>query len=418
MLDWITGQKDAFESALNGEPLEVSLGWLVRTAVKHLGRDARTAFYLADPRGMELHHVVGMPASYAECVDGFKIGSDSLACGLAVYNGKPVITSDVKAEPRWKPWLWLAEKYDFRGCWSFPVRTSAGRVVGTFAIYLREPREPQPGERAFAAALQQAAAIIIDRQEAAQARDRAREEAEAASIALREADRRKDQFLATLAHELRNPLTAILNSLHLLRVAERDSGAAGRARDIVDRQVNQMVRLVDDLMEVSRITSGKIELRQERMDVAGIIRGAVEISKPLIEAAQHQLAISVPPEPMIVDADPVRITQILANILNNAAKYTKDGGQIWLTAFRDETTAAVSVRDNGAGIPADMLSKIFDLFTQAEHTSHRAQGGLGIGLTVARDLAAMHGGTVEVKSNGVNHGSEFIMRLPLADGVD
>jgi signal transduction histidine kinase len=164
---------------------------------------------------------------------------------------------------------------------------------------------------------------------------------------LKDADRRKDEFLATLAHELRNPLAPIRNSLHILRLAGSDSGAAERVREMMERQVGQMVRLVDDLMEVSRITRGKIELRKERVELAGIIRSAVETSKPLIEAARHQLAISLPAEPLILEADPIRLAQVLANLLNSAAKYTEEAGQIRITARREGSSAVVSVRDSG-----------------------------------------------------------------------
>ena len=237
-----------------------------------------------------------------------------------------------------------------------------------------------------------------------------------AEEALRDADRRKDEFLATLAHELRNPLAPIRNSLHILRLGGSDSGAAERVHETIERQVNQMVRLVDDLMEVSRITRGKIEIRRELIEVAAVVRSAVETSKPLIEEARHQLAISLPAEPLMLDADPLRISQVLANLLNNAAKYTPQGGQIWLTVRSEGSTVALSVRDTGVGIVTEMLSKVFDLFTQADRTYDRAQGGLGIGLTLVRSLVDMHGGSVEARSDGSGHGSEFIVRLPLAVG--
>jgi PAS domain S-box-containing protein len=235
-----------------------------------------------------------------------------------------------------------------------------------------------------------------------------------AEQALREADRRKDEFLATLAHELRNPLAPIRNSLHILRLAGDDATAAERVHEMMERQVNHMVRLVDDLMEVSRITRGKIELKKEPVELAAVVRSAVETSRPLIEAARHQLAISLPVEPLFLEADPVRLGQVLANLLNNAAKYTEEEGQIWLTARRDGPHAVISIRDNGTGIPDDMLLKVFDLFTQAERTYDRAQGGLGIGLTLVRSLVEMHGGNVEAKSDGPGRGSEFIVRLPCA----
>ncbi len=233
---------------------------------------------------------------------------------------------------------------------------------------------------------------------------------------LRQADRRKDEFLATLAHELRTPLSPIRNSLHILRLAGLESGAADRVHTMIERQVNHMVRLVDDLLEVSRITRGKIELRREPVELSTVVQSAVETSLPLIEMAHHQLTVSLPGEPILLDADPVRFTQIVANLLNNAAKYTNEGGQIWLTATRDGRFAVLSVKDNGAGIPADVLPTIFDLFTQANRTYERAQGGLGIGLTLVRSLVDLHGGSIEARSAGPGKGSEFVVSMPLADG--
>jgi signal transduction histidine kinase len=231
---------------------------------------------------------------------------------------------------------------------------------------------------------------------------------------LAEMDRRKDEFLATLAHELRNPLAPIRNALHLLRMWGNRGPAAERVHEMMERQVRHMVRLVDDLLEVSRITRGKIELRKERVDLAAVVRSAVETSRPLIEAAHHHLAISLPPEPLILEADAIRLAQVIANLLNNAAKYTEEGGQIWLTARREGGEAAVSVRDSGLGIPADMLPRVFDMFAQVDRTLKRSQGGLGIGLTLARTLVEMHGGRVEARSSGPGQGSEFTVRLPLA----
>jgi PAS domain S-box-containing protein len=231
--------------------------------------------------------------------------------------------------------------------------------------------------------------------------------------ALREADQRKDEFLATLAHELRNPLAPIRNSLNILRMSGEASPSVERIHDMMERQIIHLVRLVDDLMEVSRITRGKIELRKEEVELAGILRTAVETSRPHIEAAGHQLAISIPPEPLVLDADPVRLAQVVANLLNNAAKYTEENGQIWLTARRERNDAVISVRDNGLGIPVDMRPRIFEMFAQVDRTSQRAQGGLGIGLTLARTLVEMHCGTIEVHSDGPGKGSEFVIRLPL-----
>ena len=233
--------------------------------------------------------------------------------------------------------------------------------------------------------------------------------------ALRDADRRKDEFLAILAHELRNPLAPIRNGLYLLRMAGGQDAAAGQIYGMMERQVNHLIRLVDDLMEVSRITRGKIELRKDRTDLAEIIGNAVETSQPLIDAARHAMKISLPSCPLPVDADPVRLAQVFANLLNNAAKYTESGGHLELFAERRDGEAVVSVRDDGGGIPAEMLPCVFDLFAQVDRSLGRAKGGLGIGLALVRSLVEMHGGRVEARSAGVGRGSEFIVRLPLAD---
>jgi len=233
---------------------------------------------------------------------------------------------------------------------------------------------------------------------------------------LAEADRRKDEFLAMLGHELRNPLAPISNCLQLLRLSDGVSPPLEQIRKIMERQVNHMVRLVDDLLEVSRITRGKIELRKQPVELAALVESAVETSRPLIEAAGHTLTVALPSEPVQVEADPVRLAQVIANLLNNAAKYTDLPGEIWLTARREGEQAVVSVRDSGLGISPEVLPHVFDMFSQADSTRTRTQGGLGIGLTLAKRLIDMHGGHIEAHSAGLGKGSEFIVRLPLVLG--
>ena len=230
---------------------------------------------------------------------------------------------------------------------------------------------------------------------------------------LREADRRKDEFLATLAHELRNPLAPIRNSLHIFRMAGVQDATVGRVVDMMERQVAHMVRMVDDLLEVSRISRGKIELRRQRVELASVLRSAVDTSLPLIEAGRHKLAIDMPPEPIVLDADPVRLAQVFANLLNNSAKYTQDGGEIGVKVAAEDGHAVVCVTDNGEGIPPAMLGRVFHMFTQL-NVGARAHGGLGIGLTLAQTLVHMHGGTIEAFSDGPGTGCEFKVRLRLA----
>ena len=230
---------------------------------------------------------------------------------------------------------------------------------------------------------------------------------------LKHADHQKDEFLAMLGHELRNPLAPIRNALQLVRLSDREARQEVRqAYDIIERQVENMVRLVDDLLDVARITSGKIQLRTERIDLSAVVVRAVEGARPLIDAKRHTLEVILPKAPMPVDADPVRLAQVLWNLLNNAAKYTPDRGRIILKLER-ENEAVVRIRDTGMGIAPEMLPRVFDLFTQMERTLARAEGGLGLGLTLVRRLTEMHGGTVEVTSAGQGQGSEFIVRLPL-----
>ncbi|QGZ59360.1 PAS domain S-box protein [Paraburkholderia acidiphila] len=238
-------------------------------------------------------------------------------------------------------------------------------------------------------------------------------EAVNAEDALKEADRRKDEFLATLAHELRNPLAPIANALHIIRrgVFPADSAPI---LDMLDRQVHHMVRLIDDLMEVSRITRGKIGLVKAPVALADIIDNAVETSRPAIDQAQHELSIALPDTPLVLNADRVRLTQVFANMLNNAARYTDTGGQIRLVATREGDCAVVELSDTGIGMSADQIDQAFEMFAQAGRPAERSQGGLGIGLTMVRHLVNMHGGTVEAASAGPGKGSTFTVRLPLS----
>lgn len=225
------------------------------------------------------------------------------------------------------------------------------------------------------------------------------------------ADRQKNEFLSMLAHELRNPLAPIRNAVAVLR-HRADPESVRWAEDIIDRQVTHLVRMVEDLLDVSRITQGKIRLELERLSIADAVASAVETSRPLIDSRRHHLQVRVPQEPVLITGDQARLAQVLGNLLNNAAKYTPDGGTIWITALREGEQAVFRIRDTGIGIPGEMLARVFDLFAQVDNSLDRAQGGLGIGLTLVRRLVEMHGGSVEVASAGPNLGSEFTIRLP------
>ena len=274
-----------------------------------------------------------------------------------------------------------------------------GRILGALTLALSNPERPASiHDMAVARDFAARAAIALDN---------ARLYRE-----LQEADRRKNEFLSMLAHELRNPLAPIRNGIHILRALGSSDPQTRDVREMIERQVQQMVRLVDDLLDLSRINRGKIRLQSEPVSLADVLTRAVETCRPLIAERQHRLSVAAPAGRLRVQGDAVRLAQVVGNLLNNAAKYTPQGGQIWLSA-REGEEAIIRVRDNGVGIPADMLGSVFDLFTQGARTLDRSEGGLGIGLTLVRQLVELHSGQVEAQSEGPNRGSEFVVRLPL-----
>jgi PAS domain S-box-containing protein len=244
-------------------------------------------------------------------------------------------------------------------------------------------------------------------------RKRSEEALRQSELALLAADRHKDEFLATLAHELRNPLAPIRNSLEVMKRSGENPAVMENSRAMIERQMSQMVRLVDDLIDVSRISRNQLVLQRERVPLAGIVQHAVEACRPAIDAANHELVVELPAKPIHVQADSVRLVQVLGNLLTNACKYTEPGGKIWVTAVQEGSEAVVSVRDNGVGIPPKLLPKAFEMFAQLDRTLARSQGGLGIGLALVKRLVELHGGTVTAHSGGPNLGTEFIIRLPI-----
>jgi PAS domain S-box-containing protein len=230
---------------------------------------------------------------------------------------------------------------------------------------------------------------------------------------LEEASRRMETFLALLAHELRNPLAPIRNAATIMQVKQIDDPDLAWSRDVIERQVRHLSRLVDDLLDISRIMTGKILLVREPTSIAAVLQQAVEASQPVLDARHHDLVVVVPEEPMPLHADSVRLTQVVVNLLNNAARYTPEGGHVRLSAWREGGDAVIRVRDSGIGIEAEFLPRVFDLFRQGDDPRGRAEGGLGIGLTLVKSLAELHGGSVDAESEGEGRGSTFTVHLPL-----
>lgn len=286
-----------------------------------------------------------------------------------------------------------------RQCWTAaPLVSRGGKNLGLIQVIDKDDGGFSEDDEAALVQLAHIAAVAIENA-------RLYEE-------LREQDRRKDEFLALLAHELRNPLAPLRNGLQVMQLAGRDAAATATAREMMNRQLTHMVRLVDDLLDASRISRNKMELRRSRVLLADAVSSAVETVRPAIDAAGLELTVMLPPEPVYLDADLIRLAQVFSNLLSNSAKYTEPGGRIWLSATREGDRVIVSVRDSGIGIPADALPTIFDMFSQVDRSIERTSGGLGIGLALVRGLVEMHGGTVEAASAGLGKGSTFTVRLP------
>ncbi len=322
----------------------------------------------------------------------------ALAAGI-----KPIRLTheNLRAHPGWEGFrAYVEAPPPMRGLLAVPIVGRSGEALGVVQLSDKYEGDFTEEDEAVLLQLAQMAGVAVENTQLYQA--------------LREADQRKDEFLAMLAHELRNPLAPMRNALAILDEQGSQTETAVRLREVLSRQTNHLSRLVDDLLDMARITSGKITLRREPVELASVVARAVETSRPLIDAKRHELAIGVAEEPVWLDADPVRLAQVFANLLNNAAKYTDEGGRIRIAASRDGDEAVIHIQDNGIGLSPEMLPRVFDLFTQASVGIARTAGGLGIGLTLVRKLVELHDGSVSVTSGGAGTGSDFVVRLPSA----
>ncbi len=412
----LEGQKKALELSISGAPLKEILEVFIHTVELQSKEEVTASVLLLDDAGQRLIHgaAPGLPESYNQAIDGIRIGPAVGSCGTAAFKGETVIVGDIENDPLWADFKDIALAHGLRACWSVPIISSERKVLGTFALYYpRKIDSPSAEDMQVVEILGGTAALIIDKTIDMRLRKAAEEKLKANAAALRQADRRKDEFLATLAHELRNPLAPIANALHIMRMSD-DPKAAGEMHAIIGRQLELLVRLVDDLLDLSRITRGKIELRKERIALSDIVATAVETVNSVIEQRSQRLVISLASESLWLDGDTARLSQVFSNILNNAAKYTQEGGVIELKARIEGSEAVISVEDNGIGIPPSQLPTVFEMFTQVESSLGRSQGGLGIGLTLVDQLVKLHGGRVEAHSEGLGKGSCFSVHLPLS----
>lgn len=384
---------------LTTDDADTMLRQLFGRIASHLKLDAYFNFMINESRtALKLASYLGISDETAQSIGTVEFGQ--AVCGTAALHRRPLVGSFIQVSD--DPVLQLAKSMGMRACVCNPL-VAGDQLLGTLTFASRTRDQFADDDLDFLQTICQYVTAAYDRMRLIRQ--------------LREADRRKDEFLAILAHELRNPLAPLRNGLQIIRLAEHDEEAVEQARLMMDRQLRQMVHLVDDLLDLSRISRGKIQLRKERIELGKIVQQAVETSRPLLDQGNHELTITVPSTPTYVDADITRLAQVFSNLLNNAAKYTERGGQIRLTVERTEADVVLTVKDNGIGIPAHLLPNVFEMFTQIDGNLERSQGGLGIGLSIVKRLVEMHGGAVEAKSEGHGMGSEFIVRLPLAPSV-
>jgi PAS domain S-box-containing protein len=356
---------------------------------------------LFDPQTRELQ-IVAHRGFREDFLEYFRsVGGDpSAVCARAAQNGQRAIVEDVEADPAFAPYRAIAASAGFRAVQSTPVTSRSGELLGVLSTHFRNPH--RPSEQALRM-------VDLYARQAAEFLERMRVE-----TSLKEADRRKSEFLAVLAHELRNPLAPIRNGVQILRLRASADEMLQRTVEIMDRQISHVVHLVDDLLDVSRITRGSVALKRERISLTDVLANAIEASRPLIEAHAHELTVEVHPTvPVIVDGDPHRLAQVFSNLLSNSAKYTERGGRITLSLDCEGREAVVSVRDTGIGIPPHALELVFEMFSQVHPNDARSEGGLGIGLSLVRTLTQLHGGSVGAASRGPGTGSVFTVRLPV-----
>ncbi len=400
--DLLLGQNRVLEMLATGAELDDILEALIRVIEEQ--SEGIFGSILITRQGSH-HFYTGvapsLPPAYLDALKEAPITPPYLGpCSMTAHRGETAISNRIGTDPRWSSeWRELILGFGLNSCYSSPIFASDGRILGSFGIYQHATNYTQsPCPRLLETATH-LAGIAIERKQV--------------ETALHESDRRKDAFLATLSHELRNPLASIRNAVQLLQHSIPDDHPAARPTAVLDRQVTQMVRLVDDLLEISRINRAKVKLNLERVELSAIIQQAVDATSTLVQCMHHKLQVVLPPEPVYLRADPCRLSQVLANLLDNACKYTGDGGHIFLSAESCADEVIIRVRDTGVGIDKDQFQFIFEMFTQIDASLARAQSGLGIGLTLVKSLVQLHGGTVEVQSAGRNQGTEFTVRLSL-----
>ncbi|HYA80697.1 MAG TPA: ATP-binding protein, partial [Methylocystis sp.] len=386
---------------IQSENISQPLNEVLKAAIELVGADFG-AISLYDEKSQSLH-IAAHRGFQKRFLDRFATinAADGSPCGRALKSLQQVMVPDVERDPAIAPILEEARAAGFRAVFSTPLMTAPDKIVGVLTVHFREPHEFSARDSRLIDIVARNAADAINAYRLQQA--------------LRDDDRRKNEFLAVLAHELRNPLQPISNALHALKRLKPDAPEVQRLLEMIGRQTEHLALLVNDLLDISRITRGNIELHPQLLDLNDVIRRASEANEPAIENKKHKVSASLSAKPVHVYGDPARLVQVFGNLISNAVKYTPEGGEIDISSMEKDGSAVVSVRDNGVGVSPDMLSQIFELFVQADQAPQaKPGGGIGVGLALARSLVTLHGGSIEAFSGGPGKGCEFVVRLPLS----
>jgi signal transduction histidine kinase len=393
--------------------LEHVLQFVVASLEKQANDSLVVSILLVERDGtLRLGASSGLPESFCEKLKGVPVRDLKGPCRVVVTEKRPVIVADLAADPDWEEFRNLVAPHGFRAVWSTPIIASDRRLLGTFCVYYRRPRAPSPLEQWMIDGVTRTVALAIERKQAEAEREQllareqtAREQAEAAN-------RVKDEFLAVVSHELRTPLTAISGWAQLLAEGKIAAATQQRAFQTIQRQARSQSQLIDDLLDVSRIVSGKLRLDWREVDPFKVINAAIDVVRPTAEAKNIDLASDLDTSEGTVSGDPDRLQQVIWNLLSNAIKFTPDGGRVEIRSRWVDSSLEIVVADTGQGISEDFLPFIFERFRQADVSTTRANGGLGLGLAIVRQLVETHGGSIHAQSAGIGKGAVFNVRLP------
>ena len=416
----LASEKTTLEMIATGRPVEEVLTTIVRGVEAQTADGMICSILTLDPTGTKMTHgaAPSLPDAYNRAIHGLPIGPAAGSCGTAAFQRRPVFVTDIASDPLWADYRELAAAHGLAACCSTPIISSEGSVLGTVAMYYREPHTPSEHDRGLIRSATHLAGIVLEKDRVDQRLRNSLEAEQAARGEVEHASRMKDEFLATLSHELRTPLNAILGWTRLLNVKPGVADDVRQGMAVIERNARAQATIIQDLLDMSAIISGKVRLDSQPLDIATVVQASIDTAMPAAQAKQITVEAAIDAaEPVMVAGDSSRLQQVLWNLLSNAVKFTPRGGRISVRVTRDAANAEIEVSDTGAGITPAFLPYVFDRFRQADASTTRRHGGLGLGLSIVKQLVELHGGTIRVSSEGDGKGATFVVSLPLAAGT-